>query len=82
MNKVALVTGASKGIGKVIALKLAEIGFDLMLVGRDESQLIATKNEVEKHNVKCAYTEADLSSADAPALIIREVIRDLGDWMW
>lgn len=78
MNKVALVTGASKGIGKIIALKLAEIGYDLMIVGRNKSQLLGTKIEVEKHKVMCACTEADLSSVEAPLFIIKEVIREFG----
>jgi 3-oxoacyl-[acyl-carrier protein] reductase len=78
MNKVALVTGATKGIGKSIASKLAQLGFDLMIVGRNKDQLLATKTELESFNVHCAITVADLSSADSPLLIINQVISEFG----
>lgn len=78
MNKVALITGASKGIGKVIALKLAEIGFDLVITGRNEKQLLQTKVEVERCQVQCAIISADLEAPDAPTIIIQEAIRVYG----
>ena len=40
----AVVTGASRGIGEAIALKLAEMGYDLTLVARDEEKLNAVCN--------------------------------------
>jgi short-subunit dehydrogenase len=42
----ALVTGAAKGIGKGIAKELALLGFDLLLIDRDEVALAATKKEL------------------------------------
>lgn len=78
MNKVALITGASKGIGKAIAHKIAQIGYNLIITGRNETDLLQTKNEVEKYNVLCSIIEADLSSPGAPASIIREVIKVYG----
>lgn len=74
MNKVALITGASKGIGNPIAIKLAEIAYYLLIVGRNKSQLVSTKNEVEKSKVKCSITEAGLAEPDAPVFLINEVI--------
>ena len=78
MNKVALITGASRGIGKTIALKLADMGYDLMIVGRNQDQLIQTKVEVERHMVKCDVMVADLSIPEAPEFIIKEIIRVFG----
>ena len=78
MNKVALITGGSKGIGKAIVLKLAGIGFDLMIVGRNQDDLLSTQNEAEKYDVKCEILSAELSNEDAPKLIVSEVIRVFG----
>jgi uncharacterized protein len=62
----ALVTGASKGIGKSIALELAARGHDLLLVARDESALVALCNEVrQRFPIKAEYLAVDLSSINA-----------------
>lgn len=78
MNKVALITGASKGIGKTIALKLAEIGYDMLIVGRNRNQLNQTQSEVEKHKVRCLILDVDLSKVGTPIFIIQEVIHGFG----
>ena len=43
----ALVTGASNGIGKEIAIYLSELGYDLIVVARRESNLLELKNELK-----------------------------------
>ncbi len=48
MTKIALVTGASSGIGKATAIKLSENGYDLILCGRREEKLEALKNQLSK----------------------------------
>jgi len=78
MKKVALITGASKGIGKVVALKLAEIDYDMMLVGRNQIQLLQVKTEIEKYKVNCAIVTVDLEKPDAPTIILKEIIRTFG----
>jgi len=52
-NKVAIITGGSRGIGKSTALKLAEEGVNIALVSRTESMLIETKKEIMKKNPQC-----------------------------
>lgn len=47
-GKKALITGASKGIGASIAIALANAGAEIVLVGRSESSLESTKNEVAR----------------------------------
>ena len=48
MNKVALITGASRGIGKQIAITLAKNGFDISLNCRKENdEVIKIKEEIE-----------------------------------
>ncbi|MBB1286688.1 SDR family oxidoreductase [Flavisolibacter sp. BT320] len=59
----ALITGASKGIGKAIAFRLAAKGYNLALVARSEDLLQQVKTEIEsKHKVTVAYLALDLST--------------------
>ncbi|AGL86128.1 MULTISPECIES: SDR family NAD(P)-dependent oxidoreductase [Pseudomonas] len=58
----ALVTGASSGIGAVYAERLAERGFDLLLVARDEGRLKVAANALsDKYNVQVEVLKADLT---------------------
>lgn len=76
--KTAVVTGASKGIGRIIALKLASLGFSLAIVGRNEKQLSTLKTEIEKSNVSCLILAVDLTDEKAPERIIKETISHFG----
>lgn len=59
----ALITGASKGIGKAIAFELAAKGYDLALVARSQDLLTQTSEEIRaKHNVKVQFLALDLSA--------------------
>lgn len=62
----ALITGASKGIGKAIAFDLAAKGYHLLLIARSENLLHQVKEEISsKHAVQVDYLSADLSVPDA-----------------
>lgn len=76
--KNALVTGASRGIGKVIALELADLGYDVAIVGRDNASLDGTAAEIEAKGVKAVKIQADLSMAEAYARVVREAAEGLG----
>lgn len=66
MNNIALVTGASSGIGKELATYHAQKGFDLILVARREAELNQLKEELEKKfNVKAIVIVADLSKPNS-----------------
>jgi len=62
----ALITGASKGIGKAIAEELAARKFDLLLVARSNDLLQqVAKDIIAKYNVQVDFLSIDLSSANA-----------------
>ena len=63
----AVVTGASKGIGKSIAFELAKKGFNLLLIARSADELEKLSLEVAaKHNVAADFLAIDLSETDSP----------------
>lgn len=62
MNKTALITGASRGIGEAIALKLADEGYRLVLTARDVAKLSEVQAECEKRGAKVVLVPADLSN--------------------
>ncbi|NEG69347.1 SDR family NAD(P)-dependent oxidoreductase [Bifidobacterium choloepi] len=62
-----LITGASSGIGRALALTCAQEGQDLVITARDEARLRQLKTEVEtKMKVKVQVVVADLSKPDGP----------------
>ena len=65
-GKKSLVTGASKGIGEVIAKVLAEAGSDLVIVGRDKKGLNNTQQFVKKLGRDCLIISSDLSQKEGP----------------
>ena len=70
MNKYALVTGASKGIGKSIAIELAKAGYQLLLVSRSEKDLQELATFItDNHKVKAQYLACDLSENGASAKV-------------
>jgi NAD(P)-dependent dehydrogenase (short-subunit alcohol dehydrogenase family) len=68
-GRVAIVTGASRGIGKQIALAFAREGTHVVINARDADQLDATAHEVEAHGVRAVKVVADLFDPDAAALL-------------
>ena len=61
-NKMALVTGAGKGIGKACAIALAEAGANLILLSRTEKDLIAVQKQIIKLKKKCTYYVCDVTN--------------------
>ncbi|RZK51019.1 MAG: SDR family oxidoreductase, partial [Pedobacter sp.] len=59
--KTAVITGATKGIGKAIAIKLAASGYNLAVCARTEKDLIALQKELEPTGVQILTVVADCS---------------------
>ena len=73
----ALITGASKGIGKSIAFELAGKGCSLLLVARSEQLLKDLAMELEnKFTVKVNYLAVDLSQSDAPQNVFQWCVKN------
>jgi len=61
-DSVALITGASSGIGRAISVKLAHLGYKLCLIGRNVEKLKSVKAETEGYGVEVKYFKVDLYS--------------------
>ena len=76
MNKVAFITGGTRGIGRQIAITLAENGYDIAVNYRTNSNAIITlKEEVERNNVKFIAVQGDVSKYEDTENMINEIIR-------
>jgi NAD(P)-dependent dehydrogenase (short-subunit alcohol dehydrogenase family) len=77
-GKIALITGASKGLGKAMALSLSEAGAAIALVSRDEQKLAAVKSEIEQSGGKATVFVADVRSEEQVQRLESEVSDRLG----
>jgi NAD(P)-dependent dehydrogenase (short-subunit alcohol dehydrogenase family) len=73
-GRVALVTGASSGIGTAIARAMSEAGARVVLTGRDEDRLRAAAAGIGEHHL----VVADLADEEAPARLVAETVGAFG----
>jgi short-subunit dehydrogenase len=77
-DKVALVTGASKGIGKAIALTLARQGVSLAISARTKGELERTAAEIRQSGVKCLAFTGDMSKEDDIKQFVQACLKEYG----
>ena len=77
-GRVAVISGASKGLGKAIALALGAAGAKLALVSRDEKQLRAVADEVKALGTEAEIFPADVTDEEQVARVARAVIARFG----
>ena len=75
---VALVTGASSGIGHATALELARQGATLALVGRREDRLTDLASEISNAGGKALVVPTDIPTAEAAAEAVERTVENLG----
>lgn len=73
-GKVALVAGASEGLGAAYSHALAQHGFDLILIARRKEQLEATSQKIrERHHVNVTTIVSDLAEPDAMQKVAQSI---------
>ncbi|HVS44230.1 MAG TPA: SDR family oxidoreductase [Candidatus Dormibacteraeota bacterium] len=77
-GKVVVITGASSGIGRAVALRVAAAGATTVLVSRGREKLDAVSAEIEAAGGRAAVYPTDLSDVEACRTMVQRVIADLG----
>ena len=78
-SRVALVTGASKGVGRGIAIGLAGAGWDVIVnYGRDEQGARETADAVKRHGRSCWLMQADVGDGSQVRTMFEKIAKDAG----
>ncbi|MBV5283707.1 MAG: 3-oxoacyl-[acyl-carrier-protein] reductase [Paludibacter sp.] len=78
-GKVAIVTGAARGIGKAIALKLASEGANIAFTDLNiDENALATEKEIEAFGVKAKGYASNAANFDETHTVVAEILKDFG----
>lgn len=77
-GRVAIVTGAGRGLGRTMARALAAAGADLMLASRTEAELLTLQAEIQEIGRKAEFHCTDVTDEDSCAGLVSETLKKLG----
>ncbi len=77
-GKVAVVTGASRGLGRAIAVALAEAGADVAVAARAKAELEETAHQAERHGTRALALTTDVASYAAVEQLMARTVDGLG----
>lgn len=77
-GKTAIVTGGTRGIGKVIAMKLAEAGVEVAIIGRDKARADDVEKYINEKNGRAKAFLGDLSDDGTCEVLVRQVYEYFG----
>ena len=77
-DKIAVITGASRGLGRAMAVGMAQAGATIVAIGRDHKALSETVGEISKINGTAKVYSVDVCNAQAVHKMVDEVIEKFG----
>ena len=77
-GKVAIITGAGRGLGRAMAVKFAETGADIVVAARTQSQLDETADAVKKAGRKCLIVPTDVTVSTQVNALAEATIKEFG----
>jgi NAD(P)-dependent dehydrogenase (short-subunit alcohol dehydrogenase family) len=78
VNKVAMITGATSGIGKATALLFAAEGAEVVMTGRRVDLGQRVENEIREQGGRCLFLEADHTQAEACSRVVAQTLAEFG----
>jgi NAD(P)-dependent dehydrogenase (short-subunit alcohol dehydrogenase family) len=75
-SQIALVTGAARGVGEAVSIRLAALGAHVFLVARDTQRLNQVGDQIQKNKGHATVLPCDLTDLDAIARLAEQVARD------
>jgi NAD(P)-dependent dehydrogenase (short-subunit alcohol dehydrogenase family) len=75
-SQIALVTGAARGVGEAVSLRLASLGAHVLLVARDTQRLNQVLDRIQTNKGQATVLPCDLTDPDAIARLAEQVARD------
>jgi NAD(P)-dependent dehydrogenase (short-subunit alcohol dehydrogenase family) len=77
-GKVAIVTGAGRGLGRAMAVALAEAGADIAATARTESQIEETAGLVREQGRRCLAVTCDVTDSESVKMMVEAVLGECG----